>query len=210
MVAPLTSDQPRTIGPYHLVGQLGHGGLGPVFLGRSPSGATAAVKIIRAELAADPWFRTQFRAEVDAARKVRGAFVAPVVDADPDGDVLWLATEYVVGRSLAETVGERGPLPCGSLVALAAGLAEGLGTVHAAGVVHGNLHPGNVLLAADGPRVADFGIWQAAAASGLPDAGFGSPGFLSPEQVLGQEAGPASDIFSLGAVLVFADRKSVV
>jgi Protein kinase domain len=204
VVAPLTSDQPRTIGPYHLVGQLGHGGLGPVFLGRSPGGATVAVKVIRAELAADPWFRTQFRAEIDAARKVNGAFVTPVADADLDGDVPWLATEYVVGRSLAETVRERGPLPYGPLVALAAGLAEGLVAVHAAGVVHGNLHPGNVLLAADGPRVADFGISQAAAASGLPDVDFGSPEFLSPEQVLGQDTGPASDIFSLGSVLIFA------
>ena len=138
-----------------------------------------------------------------------GAFVVPVLDADLDGDVPWLATAFVSGAPLAEAVREHGPLPSGAVLRLAAGLADGLGAIHSAGVVHGSLNPSHVLLASDGPRLTDIGICRAAASSGLPDAGFGSPGFLSPgflspEQVLGQEAGPASDIFSLGAVLVFA------
>jgi serine/threonine protein kinase len=204
VVAPLTSDDARTIGPYQLLGQLGHGGLGQVFLGCSASGDAVAVKVIRPELAGDPWFRDQFRTEVAAARKVGGAFVTPVVDADLDGDVPWLATAYVDGPTLADAIRERGPVPAPALLMLASGLAEGLAAIHAAGVVHGNLHPSNVLLAEDGPRVADFGIARAAVASGLPGADYGSPGFLSPEQALGDDAGPPSDIFSFGALLTFA------
>ena len=141
MVAPLTSDDARTIGPYQLLGELGRGGLGHVFLGRSASGRNVAVKVIRDELAGDPWFRTRFRAEVAAARKVSGAFVAPVIDADLDADVPWLATAYVDGLTLAEAIREHGPVPARTLLTLASGLAEGLGVIHAAGVVHGNLHP---------------------------------------------------------------------
>jgi Protein kinase domain len=204
VVAPLTSDDARTIGPYQLLRQLGRGSLGDVFLGRSASGETVALKVIRPELAGDPWFRDQFRAEVTAARTVGGAFVTPVVDADLDGDVPWLAAAYVEGPTLAEAVREHGPVPAQALAMLASGLAEGLAAIHAAGVVHGNLHPGNVLLAEDGPRVADFGIARAAVASGLQGADYGWPGFLSPEQALGDDAGPPSDIFGLGAVLTFA------
>jgi serine/threonine protein kinase len=194
----------RTIGPYQLLRQLGRGSLGDVFLGRSASGETVAVKVIRPELAGDPWFRDQFRAEVTAARTVGGAFVTPVVDADLDGDVPWLATAYVEGPTLAEAVREHGPVPAQALAMLASGLAEGLAAIHASGVVHGHLHPGNVLLAEDGPQVTDFGIARAAVASGLPGADYGWPGFLSPEQALGDDAGPPSDVFSLGAVLTFA------
>ena len=141
-----------------------------------------------------------------AARKVSGLFTAPVVDAELDGATLWLATAYVPGPSLSEAVAEHGPLPPRSVLALAAGLAEGLAAIHAAGVVHRDLKPTNVLLAEDGPRVIDFGISRAVEAGALTHTGLvvGSPGFMSPEQAEGREVGPPSDIFSLGAVLAFA------
>ena len=180
--------------------------MGRVFLGLSPGGRPVAVKVLRAELAADPEFRTRFGREVAAARRVSGVFTAPVVDADIDGQVAWLATAYVPGPSLAEAVDRHGPLPEGSVLALAAGLAESLTAIHAAGVMHQDLTPSNVLLAEDGPRVIDFGISQAAESSPLTRAGtvIGSPGFMSPEQVMGGEVGPPSDIFSFGALLAFA------
>ena len=164
------------------------------------------MKVIRNELAADPDFRTRFSREVAAARRVSGVFTAQVVDADVDGPAAWLATAYVPGPALSEAVGEHGPLPAGSLLALAAGLAESLSAIHAAGVVHRDLKPSNVLLAEDGPRVIDFGISRAVESTALTQAGLviGSPGFMSPEQAMGYEVGPPTDIFSLGAVLVFA------
>ena len=180
--------------------------MGRVFLGVSPGGRPVAVKAIRAELAADPEFRARFGREVAAARRVSGMFTAQVVDADVDGPVAWMATAYVPGPSLAEAVDLHGPLPEASVLALAAGLAESLNAIHAAGVVHRDLKPSNVLLAEDGPRVIDFGISRAAESTMLTQAGLvvGSPGFMSPEQATGYEVGPPSDIFSLGAVLAFA------
>jgi serine/threonine protein kinase len=194
------------MGPYVLLGRLGAGGMGQVFLGRSPGGRLVAVKVIRAELAADPGFRVRFAREVAAARKVGGVFTAPVMDADPDALLPWLVTGFVDGPSLAQAVAGQGALPVASVLALAAGLAEGLGAVHAAGMVHRDLKPSNVLLAHDGPRVIDFGIAQAANATQMTGTGMaiGSPGFMSPEQAEGDPVGPASDVFSLGAVLVFA------
>lgn len=196
----------QVIGPYRLLGRLGGGGMGQVFLGLSAGGRLVAVKVIRPELAADPEFRARFRREVAAARKVSGLFTAAVVDADVDGPVPWLATAYVAGPSLAEAVTDHGPLPSASVLALAAGLAESLTAIHAAGVVHRDLKPSNVLLAEDGPRVIDFGISHAAEATSLTRAGFvmGSAGFMSPEQAEGGDVGPPSDVFSLGAVLAFA------
>jgi len=135
---------------------------------------------------------------------VSGLFTALVVDADVDGPVPWLATAYVAGPSLSEAVTGHGPMPVQSALALAAGLAEGLSAIHAAGVVHCDLKPSNVLLSQDGPRVIDFGISRAAEVVSLADADLGSPGFMSPEQATGAEIGPPSDIFSLGAVLTFA------
>src|SRR5690242_4574746 len=181
--------------------------MGRVYLGVSPGGRPVAVKAIRAELAADPEFRSRFGREVASARRVSGVYTAQVVDADVDGPVAWMATAYVPGPSLAEAVDNHGPLPEASLLALAAGLAESLNAIHAAGVVHRDLKPSNVLLAEDGPRVIDFGISRAVEASTmLTQAGLvvGSPGFMSPEQVKGLEVGPPSDVFSLGAVLAFA------
>jgi eukaryotic-like serine/threonine-protein kinase len=207
VVRELQPGDPQAIGPYRLVGQLGQGGMGRVYLGVSPGGRPVAVKAIRAELAADPQFRTRFGREVAAARRVSGVFTAQVVDADVDGPVAWMATAYVPGPSLAEAVDSHGPLPVASLLALAAGLAESLNAIHAAGVVHRDLKPSNVLLAEDGPRVIDFGISRAAAdVTALTQTGLvvGSPGFMSPEQVMGNRVGPPSDIFNLGAVLAFA------
>jgi serine/threonine protein kinase len=202
----LQPGDPRLIGPYRLVGQLGSGGMGQVFLGLSAGGRPVAVKVIRAELAADQEFRVRFGREVAAARRVSGLFTALVVDADVDGPVPWLATAYVSGPALSDAVTGRGPMPARSALALAAGLAEGLSAIHAASVVHCDLKPSNVLLSQDGPRVIDFGISRAAEAVSGAGAGLvvGSPGFMSPEQAMGGDIGPPSDVFSLGAVLVFA------
>ena len=202
----LQSGDPQWVGRYRLLGRLGSGGMGQVFLGQSPGGRLVAVKLIRADLAADPEFRARFSREVAAARHVSGMYTAAVVDADPDGPQPWLVTAYVPGPSLADAVADRGPLPIRSVLTLAAGLAEGLGAVHAQGMVHRDLKPSNVLLASDGPRIIDFGISRAMDATALTrtDLVVGSPGFMSPEQAQGQEVGPASDIFSLGAVLTFA------
>ena len=197
---------PRKVGPYWLLGRLGSGGMGQVFLGRSPGGRLVAVKLVRAELAGQAEFRSRFAREVAAARTVSGVFTAAVVDADIDAPVPWLATAYVPGPALNEAITRHGPLPATSVLALAAGLAEGLGAIHAAGIVHRDLKPSNVLLAEDGPRVIDFGISRAAEATMLTSTGtvFGSPSFMSPEQARGLRVGPASDVFSLGAVLTFA------
>ena len=205
MVTELQPGDPPLIGTYRLVGRLGRGGMGQVFLGLSAGGRPVAVRVIRPELASDPEFRVRLGREIAAARRVSGLFTVPVVDWDVDGPVPWLATAYV-GPSLAEAVSAYGPLPMRSVLALAAGLAESLSAIHAAGVVHGDLKPSNVLLAEDGPRVVDFGISRAMEPVPLMQAGrlVGSPGFMSPEQAVGHEVGPPGDIFSLGAVIAFA------
>ena len=205
MMRELQPGDPQLIGPYRLRGRLGAGGMGRVYLGLSPGGRAVAVKVIRADLAQDTEFRARFRREVGVARRVSGLFTAPVIDADVESPVPWLATVYVRGPSLADAVSEHGPLPAASVLVLARGLAEGLNAIHAAGVVHRDLKPANVLLAEDGPRLIDFGISRAVEASALTHTGLvvGSPGFMSPEQAEGREVGPPSDVFSLGAVLAF-------
>ncbi|MEU8120560.1 serine/threonine-protein kinase [Spirillospora sp. NPDC049024] len=199
---PLRSGDPRRVGGHRLLGRLGTGGMGQVFLGRSPGGTLVAVKLVHPQLVEDPGFRARFRREVDAARAVSGAFTAPVVDADPDAALPWLATAYLPGVPLDLA----GPLPAPAAVALGAGLAEALVSIHRAGVVHRDLKPSNVILGIDGPKVIDFGIAHAADAAAVTQAGFavGSPGFMAPEQARGAPTGPAADVFSLGAVLVFA------
>jgi len=206
MVGELEAGDPGWAGPYRLVGRLGAGGMGQVFLGRSGTGALAAVKVIRPELAGEPGFRERFAREVAAAANVSGQFTALVLDADVRSATPWLATAYVAGPSLAEAVATQGPLPVPAVLTLAAGLAQGLGAIHAAGLVHRDLKPSNVLLAGDGPRVIDFGISRSPEASMLTQTGMvvGSPGFMSPEQAVGRYVGPRSDVFSLGAVLAFA------
>jgi eukaryotic-like serine/threonine-protein kinase len=210
VIGGLAPEDPGRIGPYRLVARLGRGGMGHVYLGLSAGGRPVAVKVIRADLAADPEFRVRFAREVAAVRQVSGLFTALVLDADVDSAVPWLATAYVAGPSLAEAVTGDGPMAARPALGLAAGLAESLCAIHAAGVVHCDLKPSNVLLSPDGPRVIDFGISRAAGPekSTVSAAGVGwvtgSPGFMSPEQALGGEIGPPSDIFSLGAVLTFA------
>ncbi|MEU1166326.1 LamG-like jellyroll fold domain-containing protein [Streptomyces sp. NPDC005921] len=206
-MAALEPGDPRSVGEYQLLRRLGAGGMGRVYLGRSPGGRAVAVKVVHAELVAgQPEFRSRFRREVAAARKVSGAFTAPVVDADPDAPLPWLVTSYIAGPSLQEAVAERGPLPADTVLGLAAGLAEALTSIHAAGLVHRDLKPSNVLLAEDGPRVIDFGIARSVESATITRAGLmvGSPGFMSPEQVAGAEVTGASDVFALGAVLAFA------
>jgi len=202
---PLGVDDPRVIGEFRLHAQLGAGGIGRVFLASSPAGGEVAVKVVHPYLARDDIFLGRFRREVAAARAVNGGFSAPVIAAGPDDDPPWLATAYVPGPSLQEAVTATGPLPDDAALKLAAGLAEALRTIHACGLVHRDLKPGNVLLSADGPRVIDFGIARAldgtvlTAAEGALD----SP-FMSPEQAQGLPTGPASDVFSLGGVVYFA------
>ncbi len=197
---------PVGVGRYRLLGRLGAGGMGRVYLGQAPSGRLVAVKLIRPELADDPDFRRRFAQEVHAARRLGEIFTAPVVDADPDGPQPWLVTAYVDGPSLSQAVNAQGPMPIESVLTLAAGLAEGLRAVHAAGLVHRDLKPSNVLLAGDGPRIIDFGISRALDAAALTNASgvVGSPGFMSPEQAEGRHVGPPTDIFSFGGVLAFA------
>jgi serine/threonine protein kinase len=205
-VDALQPGDPLGVGRYRLLKRLGAGGMGRVYLGESPAGQLVAVKLIRPELADDPDFRRRFAQEVRAARRVGGCFTAAVLDADPDGPQPWLVTGYVDGPSLTEAVTAKGPMPVESALTLAAGLAEGLAAVHAAGVVHRDLKPSNVLLAADGPHIIDFGICRALDSAALTNASgvVGSPGFMSPEQAEGKLVGPPTDIFSLGSVLAFA------
>jgi serine/threonine protein kinase len=202
----LQASDPERIGPFRVLRRLGTGGMGQVYLARSPGGRAVAIKVIRPELAAKRGFRTRFGREVAAAREVSGFFTAAVVGADPDAALPWMATAYVDGPSLADQVEERGPLSVRAVVSLAAGLAEGLQAIHRTGLVHRDLKPSNVLLAGDGPRIIDFGISWVREVDRLTDDGIvvGSPGFLSPEQALGREVGPASDVFCLGAVLSYA------
>jgi hypothetical protein len=202
----LRASDPARVGSYRVLRRLGSGGMGQVYLARSPGGRAVAIKVIRPDLASKRGFRVRFAREVAAARGVNGMFTAAVVDADPDAELPWMATAYVDGPSLADAVEEHGPLPPPTVLSLAAGLAEGLQAIHQAGLVHRDLKPSNVLLASDGPRVIDFGISWAGDGSRLTDAGMtvGSPGFLSPEQARGHEVSAASDVFSLGAVLTYA------
>jgi predicted Ser/Thr protein kinase len=202
----LQAGDPRQIGTYTLFARLGSGGMGQVYFGRSLGGRHVAVKVIRADLAQDQSFRARFGREVEAARRVSGAFTAPVIDADPDAPMPWLVTDYVHGPSLGDAVAKHGPLPLRAVLTLAARLAEGLCAVHAAGVIHRDLKPANVLLAEDGPRLIDFGISQAADFAQItsPTTVLGTPGFIAPELVQGDSVGPSSDIFTMGAVLAYA------
>ncbi|MEV4007616.1 serine/threonine-protein kinase [Actinomadura sp. NPDC049753] len=201
---PLGPGDAARIGPYRLLGRLGRGGMGEVFLGRSPGGRLVAVKVVAPELASDADFRRRFVEEVEAASRVGGFYTAQVVDAAPDAERPWLVTAYIPGPSLQQAVAENGPLPYQAVQVLGSGLAEGLLAVHRAGLVHRDLKPGNVLLADDGPRVIDFGIARALDAAQKSTAIIGTPGFMSPEQARGRAAGPESDVFSLGCVLAYA------
>ncbi|WP_432188850.1 PQQ-binding-like beta-propeller repeat protein [Streptomyces sp. Tue6028] len=202
----LQPDDPRELGSYRLLRRLGAGGMGRVYLARSPGGRTVAVKVVRPDLAADADFRRRFEHEVEIARAVSGRHTAPVVDADPDAALPWLATSYVLGPDLTDVVDAHGALPERTVRALGAGLATALQEIHAAGLIHRDLKPSNVLLAADGPRVIDFGIARAVDGNRMTQTGVvvGSPGYMPPEQAMGRDVGTPGDVFSLGAVLTFA------
>ncbi|TVL93589.1 hypothetical protein CD790_00505 [Streptomyces sp. SAJ15] len=222
MTEPLLPSDPTWVAGHRLLGRLGAGGMGVVYLGRTPAGALVAIKVIQAEYAAEPEFRARFRREIAAARRVSSPWAVPVTDADPDAAEPWLATVFVPGPSLAEAVAAHGPLPVRSVRVLGKRLARALDAVHTAGLVHRDVKPCNVLLAVDGPRLIDFGIargWEsprtesAGPVLGTPltsmtsnDVIVGTPGFLAPEQAEARatEVGPASDVFALGCLLAYA------
>ncbi|WTW93224.1 protein kinase [Streptomycetaceae bacterium NBC_01309] len=203
---PLEADDPRSVGGYVLRARLGAGGMGRVYLSATPGGRPVAIKVIRGEFSDDPEFRARFQQEVVAAQRVQGLYTAPVLDCDANAAQPWLATAYIAGPALNEAVLRHGPLPPESVLVLTAGVAEALQSVHAAGIVHRDLKPSNVILAADGPRVIDFGIARAADATPLTQTGFsiGTPSYMAPEQARGRPAVAATDVFSLGALAVFA------
>ncbi|KUL34108.1 serine/threonine protein kinase [Streptomyces sp. NRRL F-4489] len=203
----LTQHDPRRIGPFEVLGRLGAGGMGLVYLARSASGRRVAIKTVRSELAEDQLFRVRFTREVEAARAVSGFYTAAVVDADPRAAVPWLATAYVPAPSLEEIVNECGPLPVQAVRWLAAGIAEALQSIHGAGLVHRDLKPSNVLVVEDGPRVIDFGIASGVSNTRLTmtNVAVGTPAYMSPEQARdSRSVTGASDVFSLGSTLVFA------
>ncbi|WNF30264.1 bifunctional serine/threonine-protein kinase/ABC transporter substrate-binding protein [Streptomyces sp. C11-1] len=202
----LRPTDPARIGGHRLLGRLGAGGMGVVYLGRTDAGTLAAIKVILPEYAGDEDFRTRFRREAEAARRVDSPWAVRVTGADTEAERPWLATEFAPGPTLSDVVVQRGPLPARSVTVLGALLARALGAVHAAGLVHRDVKPGNVLLTADGPRLIDFGIARTADATALTATGLivGTPGFLPPEQASGDGAGPAGDVFSLGCLLAYA------
>ncbi|MEU0167038.1 serine/threonine-protein kinase [Streptomyces iakyrus] len=203
---PLRGDDPPVVAGYRLAARLGAGGMGRVYLSHTQGGRPVAVKVVRPELADDPEFRRRFRREVEAARRVRGAYTAELIDADADGTPPWAATLYVPGPSLTDAVARSGPLPVPAVLRLMAGVAEALQAIHAAGIVHRDLKPSNVLLAADGPRVIDFGISLAADFTSYTATGaaVGTPHFMAPEQASAGEVTAATDVFALGQTAAFA------
>ncbi|MFB8084205.1 PQQ-binding-like beta-propeller repeat protein [Streptomyces sp. NPDC055992] len=206
LVQPLRSDDPDRVGPFVLLGRLGGGGMGTVFLARSAGGRVVALKTVHEHLAREPEFRMRFRLEAEAARTIGTLHGATVVDADTQTVVPWLATEYVLGPSLTEAVRAYGPLSEPAVRALGARLAVALAGIHGTGLVHRDLKPSNVLVTTDGPRIIDFGIARALGARRLTRSGqsVGTPAYMSPEQAGGRDHEPPGDVFALGGVLVFA------
>ncbi|MGI5190819.1 protein kinase domain-containing protein [Promicromonospora sp. CA-289599] len=203
---PLGTSDPASVGPYRLLGRLGRGGMGVVYLGRSRGGRDVAVKVVSPELSTDDQFRRRFEREVAAARRVGGFYTAAVVDADTGAYRPWMATSYIPGPTLQAAVDAQGPFTVEAVRAIGAGLAEGLATIHAAGLVHRDLKPANIVVAADGPRVIDFGITRALDSASVTTSRvlMGTPAYMPPEQALGGEVTAAGDVFSLGGVLAFA------
>ncbi|MEU6158845.1 serine/threonine-protein kinase [Streptomyces sp. NPDC047130] len=203
---PLRAEDPAAVAGFRLAARLGAGGMGVVYLSHTQGGRPVAIKVVRPELADDPDFRRRFGREIKAARRVRGAYTAELIDGDADGTPPWLATLYVPGPSLTEAVARRGPLPVTAVLWLMAGVAEALQAIHGAGIVHRDLKPSNVLLAADGPRVIDFGIAMAADGTAYTATGgaIGTPSFMAPEQAVGEEVTAATDVFALGQTAAFA------
>ncbi|WP_405796080.1 protein kinase domain-containing protein [Streptomyces sp. NBC_01506] len=206
MLTPLTHDDPHRLGAYRLIARLGSGGMGTVYLARSATGRTAALKTMHARIATDPAFRTRFRLEVDAARVIGPVHGARVFDADPLAETPWLATEYVLGPPLDDAVALAGPLPEPAVRALGTLLCAALAQLHASDVVHRDLKPSNIMITADGPKVIDFGIARAIGDDHLTRTGAaaGTPAFMSPEQATGQEHTSAGDVFAVAGVLAYA------
>ena len=204
---PLDTGDPRRIGPFDLLGVLGSGGMGKVYLGQSPGGRRVAVKVVQESLAHHQEFRSRFRREIDAARQMNSLYTAALVDADPDAPLPWMATRYINGRSLQGEVSTDGPMSTRGALEVGVGIAEALEKIHEAGYVHRDLKPSNVVIDQYGPHVIDFGIiMKAAEDSGLTQAGqiIGTPGYMSPEQLAGRRVDSPSDIFSFGATLYYA------
>ena len=203
---PLRPDDPKQVGAYRLTGQLGVGGMGIVYLARSRAGTPVALKLIRPEFAADPTFQARFTREVETGQRVQGVCIARFLDADPDAERPYLVTEYVDGPGLGEVVADRGPFVGAQLQALAAGLAEGLVSLHRAGVVHRDLKPSNVLLARDAPKIIDFGIAHAGDATSMTRTGHvvGSAGWMAPAQAAGERVTSAADVFAWASTMTFA------
>jgi Flp pilus assembly protein TadD/predicted Ser/Thr protein kinase len=202
----LQTGDPGEVGAFRLLGRLGEGGMGRVFLGESRGGRKVAIKVVHPHYANDPEFRRRFAREVAAARQVGGFHTAAVVGADPEADPPWMATAYIPGPSVADAVAQSGPLDRAGVDRLGAALAEGLAAIHECGLIHRDLKPGNVILAEDGPRIIDFGIAKGADATALTgsSAVIGTLRYMSPEQLNGQELTPQSDVFGLGTVLAYA------
>jgi serine/threonine protein kinase len=208
VMEPLDASDPKSVGPYRTIANLGEGGMGRVLLAGAPDGRLVAVKLVHQRFARDEEFRMRFRREATASRRVSGAYTAAIVGADTDdAQMPWLASVFVPGPSLGQVVADLGALPAETVRRLAAGLSTALVEIHGARLVHRDLTPANVLIAADGLKVIDFGIARAMDGVTHPtQTGWvvGAPGFMSPEQALGERVGPASDVFSLGVVLVLA------
>src|SRR5215218_4891402 len=204
---PLSADDPDELGRYRLLGRLGPGGMGVVYLAEDPDGQQVALKVIRPHLAEHREFRERFRSEVTLARKVARFCTAPILDSDTSAAQPFVVTEYIDGPTLAEVVREHGPLSGSQLHALGVGMISALTAIHRAGIVHRDLKPSNVMLSRFGPRVIDFGIARAAdAVTGVTTTGHlvGTPAFMAPEQLKGEPVTPATDLFAWGAVMAFA------
>jgi eukaryotic-like serine/threonine-protein kinase len=206
VISDLSASDPRCVGPYRLLGKIGAGGMGMVYLASSPADDVVALKLVRPELADDQEFRRRFKSEVAVVRRVGGVCTAKVRDADLDAERPWVVTDFVAGPNLADLVDRHGPLPPDQQRVLALGLAEALVAIHHAGVVHRDLKPENVLCSPSGPKVIDFGIARAADTTLVTLTGevIGSPAWMSPEQVEGGPVTSSADMFSLGSALVFA------
>ena len=204
---PLEPGDPSTVGGYPLRARIGAGGMGRVYLSFTPGGRPVAVKLIRGELASDPEFRERFAREVSIAQQVNGIHIAQLIDSGSDQGVPWLASAYVAGPSLAQVISACGPLPPATVLALAGRIAESLAAIHATGMVHRDLKPGNILLDESGPKVIDFGIVRAATPTATGRSShrtfIGSPPFMAPEQIRGRKVTPATDVFALGATVYY-------
>ncbi|MFC7546935.1 serine/threonine-protein kinase [Plantactinospora sp. GCM10030261] len=206
MFPKLSSEDPRVVGGYQLRARLGFGGMGQVYLSFTPGGRAVALKVVRREYADDADFRGRFAQEVRAAQRVSGRYTAQLLDAGPDAETPWLATEYVPGPTLHQAIKGHGPMPPAAVRQLIAAAATSLQAIHGADVVHRDLTPRNLLLVTDGPRIIDFGIARAVDATHLTlsHTPIGTPSFMAPEQAAGEQVTPATDVFTLGTVAYFA------